>query len=908
MALVLALALALAGQAPAVSARPAPTALENDAARAFELLNQDKVDEARSAFTRIALDAKNAGDHAAAGESARGLARIATRENRQADAKVLLRQAIAEADAAHVDYNAGQAYNDLGLIDYTEGDGPATRQAYEAAAARFEKAGTPAEYARALRSVTFASGLAYDDRIALLEKAADVAQRNNLPAVEAAILHQWGDVLFIHGDYARSVDKTLRAVELFEAAGDRSSLARALTSLGRAKRAHGYPDQAIELYRRGLAIQEALGDIGGQAQSENAIATALDIQKRSAEALVHYERAFALAEQGKSTNQIRFQRAQLASGYLAVKRYDEALKTMRAVLADQPNLDLEALYLTYLANALAGLKQWDAALAEADRAVAAARTLIQRENLVEILGDRATIRRNAGLTELALADGREVLETLEDVRKNLVADDFLKRGFGERFRNAYRFTIALLASSGRYEEALVAAERARARAFVDLLASKDLVVKNGARLAAVPPGTAGEGAAPGVALSPLTMRGADGAVRTTRGALDPNLPSLVTVPSMSLEDLTAASARLHSTLLAFWVDDEATCVWIVRRDGTVAGHRVVVASAELERLVRATWESTDTSPRASATRGVVTRGGTPLSVGAGREPYRRLYDLLIAPLETGLPAGDGARITIVPHGPLFGLSFAALVDGRGRYLLERYTLHYAPSVAALQFTGGSPGAERSGARYLLVADPLNAGGAGDHLPRLPGAQREAVAVRALLPAGSATIVSGSRADSARVIGLAAASTVVHFATHGVILDDRPLDSYLALANGRLTARDIYALDLHADLVILSACRSASGRITGDGILGLTRAFFYAGTPSVLATLSDVADVSAGYLVPRFYRDWLRSRDKAAALRNAQLSLLRALRAGQIKVQTPLGEFIVPEHPALWAPFVLVGQP
>ncbi len=177
---------------------------------------------------------------------------------------------------------------------------------------------------------------------------------------------------------------------------------------------------------------------------------------------------------------------------------------------------------------------------------------------------------------------------------------------------------------------------------------------------------------------------------------------------------------------------------------------------------------------------------------------------------------------------------------------------------------------------------------------------------ALLPPGTATILSGAAADAARVSARAPSCTVLHFAAHGVVFDDRPLDSCLALANGTLTVRDIYGLQLRADLVVLSACRSGAGRITGDGIMGLTRAFFYAGTPSIVATLSDVADVSAGYFVPRFYRSWRQGNDKAAALRTAQLSLLHALRADRITVDTPAGKFVVPEHPALWAPFVLIG--
>jgi tetratricopeptide (TPR) repeat protein len=904
---LLLLVAALSSQGAAVQRLPPPTRLESEVMRAFQLLDANKFDEARPELTRLADEARAAGEHGAAAESWRGLARVAAHEGRDADAKALLRRAIEEADAGHLDYFAGRALHDLGFMAYAAGDAAGTRKSYEDAAARFQKAGAAPEYAMELRAMTFTQGMPFEEKVRLLERASGVADRSGDRSVEGRVLHQWGDILFMHGDYAGAVDKTLGAVELLDAPGDRFNLARALTSLGRAQRAHGYPEQAIAFYQRGLAIQEALGDVGGQAQSENAIATSLDVLGRSVEALQHFERAFALAQEGKAANQIRFQRSQLAEGYLAVKRYDAALKTIQEVLADHPDPDDQVLHQSRLAGALAGLKRWPEALEAADEGVAAATRLGQVENGTEILGERARIRRDAGMVDLALADGREMLTMLETLRKNLVPDDYLKRGFGERFRDAYRFMIALLASTGRHAEAVVAAEQARGRAFVDLLASKDLTVKNGARLSAAAATTQD---APSTAIGPLTMRGAIGASGSP-GALDPNLPSLVSVPSMSLEDLSATARTLRSTLIAFWVDEDATCVWIVQRDGTVAGHRAVVTRAEIERLVRATWEFRDGpsgAGHASTTRGLVTRGGTQLSIGAGRDPYRRLYDLLLAPLESDLPAEPGARITIVPHGPLFGLSFAALMDGRGRYLLERYTLHYSPSAAALQFTSGRREPPPAAPRYLLVADPVNAGGADDHLPRLPGARIEADAVRALLPPGTVTIVSGARADRARVGRLAPGSSVLHFATHGVVLDDRPLDSYLALANGRLTARDIYAMDLHADLVILSACRSASGRITGDGIMGLTRAFFYAGTPSILATLSDVADVSAEYLVPRFYRSWQRSHDKAAALRTAQLSLLRALRAGEIKVQTAAGEFVVPEHPALWAPFVLIGQP
>jgi CHAT domain-containing protein len=149
----------------------------------------------------------------------------------------------------------------------------------------------------------------------------------------------------------------------------------------------------------------------------------------------------------------------------------------------------------------------------------------------------------------------------------------------------------------------------------------------------------------------------------------------------------------------------------------------------------------------------------------------------------------------------------------------------------------------------------------------------------------------------------------------LVSSDNPFDSFLALApgagggaDGKLTAAEIYAMRLSAELVVLSACRAAGGKISGDGIVGLTRAFFAAGTPSIVAALWDLADESAEHLLPRFYAEWQKTGDKAGALRAAQLSMLRDLRAGKLSVPTPFGPVPLPPHPALWANLVLIGEP
>jgi CHAT domain-containing protein len=97
-------------------------------------------------------------------------------------------------------------------------------------------------------------------------------------------------------------------------------------------------------------------------------------------------------------------------------------------------------------------------------------------------------------------------------------------------------------------------------------------------------------------------------------------------------------------------------------------------------------------------------------------------------------------------------------------------------------------------------------------------------------------------------------------------------------------------------------------VTGDGVLGMTRAFMYAGAAAIVATLWDVADQSGAELMPAFYRVWRRERSRSAALREAQLQLLARLRAGTVTIDTPGGPRTLPEHPFFWAGFVLVGEP
>lgn len=378
---------------------------------------------------------------------------------------------------------------------------------------------------------------------------------------------------------------------------------------------------------------------------------------------------------------------------------------------------------------------------------------------------------------------------------------------------------------------------------------------------------------------------------------------MATAPTANLTRLEATAARLGSTILAYWVADDQVFIWVVSPAGLVESTRVAVLRTKLESLVR------ETGPLAS--------GNAALGPSDARA-WKALHSLLIAPVKDALPRRPGALLTIVPHGPLQKLSFAALQDARGRYLLEDYALHYAPAGALLDFTASRRRADARRGPLLLVADPAppRLSELDRPLPRLPGARSEARAIGRLLPRLQVTTLEDAGATEAGLREAAPGKAVLHFATHAIVRENDPFASYLALgrssdgheADGPLTAEEIYGLNLDADLVVLSACRSGGGAVRGDGVSTFARAFTYAGTASVLASLWDVADEPTNRLLPAFYRAWLGGAAKARALRRAQLTLLADLRAGRVRLTTAAGPVSLPEHPVFWAGFALFGEP
>lgn len=840
------------------------------------------------------------------------------------------------AEAATAAADAERAFEQVGAIPQAamtwrlrarvalqQGDRTLSRDLSWAALAVFEARGDVAE-AVATLSVLATALERHEGAYDVLMRALHLAERAGLGGPRARLLQTLGDQHFAAGEFAQASRAYQRAEATHAALGDQEGLGRVWTSLGRLYRAHGRHEVALAYYRRALSALERAGDQQGVIQAVNAIATALGNLGRDEEAGAEYERALVLAERSGSARIVNFQRGNLGGHYLARNDLARAIPLLRESAAQESNQTNRAIRLVQLGIALARDGRPAEALAPLDRAIAELRQLENRERLFGALAERAGALRALGRTEQALADVRASLGTLEEVRRQLAPGDFLRRGFHQYTRDNAALGIRILMEAGRAREAVDAAEQARARAFLDLLA---------ARPALVPP-DGGERPAPAAAAGDIDPGSDPLLLRTDRGAAPDRAAE--STRAFSFDEVVAESRARNSTLLKYWVDTTRTHIWVVRPDGQLRHATVEVESQRLVELIQAFWQGlSDGLPKDLAAGGFASRRSPPLPpaaspspAAAGKNPAplapmptprgaaRELYRLLVAPVAAALPA-DGTALTIVPHGPLFRLSFAGLLDDRDRYLVERFATSYGPSVSVLAFTRATAARRTAGLadRYLLVADPAPLPPhTGEPLAPLPGTLEEIAGIRPLIGA-EVTTLTGDAATELAVTHAFATATVVHLATHGIVRDDDPLGSFLALAaaaatpeaDGALTAEEIYRLPMHARLVVLSACRSGLGEVTADGIVGLTRAFFFAGAPSVVATLWDVADAPTARMLRDFYAALPRAGNLAAALRDAQLKMLADLRAGRIRAGGASGARL-PERPAFWAGFVLAGEP
>lgn len=843
--------------------------------------------KAQPLFERALETARQTASEAGVARALLGLGEIALREGRAADGRAGVDEALAIFERLDDRVRTADARYMLARIERVARNRAAAVALATRALATYDAI---PDHRRIARATTLLAQLQDDDPDVagpLFERAAASAHAAGDANLEGQAFHSLGDLLFTASRYEQSLEWLTRAAAVFEETRATEDLGTVYNSIGRLYRAHGRLDEALKYQKAALELHRTGDDRFMLLQSLNAVAvTYLSLHDQAA-ARSYLEEALNVAASLPPTpaaaRAADFLRANMAAVLTKLGQLAPAAAALEQVIANGRD-SFPSLRQSLLASVYVGLGRGRDALAAAEQAVALCAE--SKVACIAALNARSEARAALGDRDGALQDQALAMQALEVQRAQLVPSDFFKQGFSSYYASVYGSAIALQLDSGREQEALETAELARSRAFLDLLASRSIA----------PPTTAA-----GPAL-PLTLRGSGAAS---------GVASTVSTAAANAPDLVRTAARLQSTLLLYWVGAAETVIWVVNPDGAIHARRVKVTAARLGSLVRAT------APFAPASGGA-RPADAPLVLQQSSAAWRDLYTLLIAPVRGVLPAARGALLTIVPHEALLNVSFAALQNARGRYLLEDYTLHYAPAGALFQFTAEHRPAQPRTRTMLMVSDPDAARRStlDPALPRLPGARLEAASIVRQLQRSQVVALQGAGATESAVRAAAPSRAILHFAAHTVVRDDDPFASYLALgrspggddADGVLMAQDVYGLKLRADLVVLSACRSASGTIAGDGVSTFARAFLYAGASSLVASVWDVADQPSNRLLPAFYRAWLGGATKAVALRQAQLRLLADLRGGRVRVTTAIGPVVVPEHPVFWAGFTLFGEP
>ncbi|MBJ6749157.1 CHAT domain-containing protein [Geomonas anaerohicana] len=683
----------------------------------------------------------------------------------------------------------------------------------------------------------------YQEAFDLREQVEKAALKENWALEQVMAKNTGGLIWWTLGDNRRALVELKQALELagkLEVRRDES--ATTLNNIGLVRRESGDYQGALESLGQALAIDRNLGS------------------------------RWAIAYDLRNLGQTRLKMGDPAG---ALKLLSEAAGLADAI-GDKVN---QAKIHLALGDARARSSQAGLAAESYGKALELADAMLLREVRWRALLGLARLKEQGGDRDGAVASYRQALETVEGLRAEIKLDQ-LKDGFLADKMDVYQGLVGLLVELGRNDEAFAVAERSRARNLIDILGRQRLSLSGGAdqdlydrqaRLReqiqeqeqlALQAAAPAERAMYAAALDQLRGEYQDLLLDIERRR--PELLSLVKVAPVTVAEVESLLEPGVSLLSYYQLPDRLLC-WRLERQGS----RLFVLKASAREVAEKI-----------ATYRRMLQNLEPLEQNS-----RELYRILLAEPLAGVP--EGQTVGIVPHGSLHYLSFATLYDGRD-YLVDRHTLFHLPAASVYRHTLARRQAGKN-LRILAIGNPDLGNAALD----LPFAEKEAGTLR--WNYSDVTTLTRERATESWVRENIAKFGIIHLASHGEFDTVNPLFSSIRLArdgknDGRLQAEEVFGLDIKADLVVLSACQTGLGDVkSGDDVIGMNRAFLFAGTHALVSSLWRVSDVSSAILMKQFYRDYSRN-DKAQALRLAML---------HVRNRYP--------HPGYWGAFVLTGD-
>ena len=715
-------------------------------------------------------------------------------------------------------------------------------------------------------------------------------REQNDQAGQSIILNNIGRMYAYLNEYAHAMEAYQASRNLLIALHDRLTEGLTVSNIGRVYLEMGQYDKAQATYQEALGILREVGDRKVAGRTLEEAGRAYQQINDLAQAREAYQQALDIALEIKDATGVVEALGDLGGLASAQGDQDSALKYLTRAhdIVDGQGIWLEGEILNRLGLVYHRLGQEEKAVESLSAAQQLAARLENRLGESEVLANLGTVyEAQADLPE-ALAFYEQAATKLESVRTSAGIEEF-KISVAAKGSEIYQRGALVLEELQLPAQSFAWAERGRARVFLDQIGNARLDGRGTAdpglltqesslrqEVASLEQALRDELAKPGNQQSSEVVASLRAQIESAQQAYgnlltqiklaNPETSSLVNVEPLSLPD-TQKLLDAQTTLLAYFVTPTSTLAYVVTQDDL---HTILlpVTQRELEDAVNEfrSFASLEAVPPQSLVR---------------------IYAWLIAPLRSYLKT---PLLGIIPNGVLHNVPFAALpaTENGGRYLSDDFVLFSLPSASALPYVQKKR--KNTGGSALVVGL-----GQATGQPPLHYAEEEAQAIARLY---NTEALIGRQATETAWRERVGDARIIHVAAHGQLNRANPLFSRLVLlpgdnGDGFIEVHEVYQLDLaQADLVTLSACETQLGaRSQGDDIVGLNRAFIYAGAPTVIASLWRVDDQATGLLMRSFYAQLQNSRGKAEALQAAQ----------QIVRQTY-------PHPYYWSSFVLTGDP
>lgn len=707
---------------------------------------------------------------------------------------------------------------------------------------------------------------------------------------EGQVLTNLGIIYQYQGNYGRAADLFQQSLTLVREINDRRGETSALGSLGLLYTDLGDYAKSIEYLQQSLKLARELKDPERESKTLSNLGNAHFNLGNYLQARQYYEQRLALDQKLGSLQGQAYAYVGLGNVHYARDEYEPAIDRYKAYLALSRQIGspqdeataLRNLGVTYFAQ-----QKYEPAIQLLNQGLTLHRQQGEKREESEILSNLGFIAMAQGKWAEAEPYFQQSIQLFESLRPGL--EDSSQISLFDLQRDTYESLQKVLVEQNKHLPALEIAERGRARAFVELTARR---LSNQATANINPP---------------------------------------------SISDIQQISRQQQATLVQYSIVYQqnpkklgerlgaaSLYIWVIQPSGTIH-FRQVDLSKQLGNKTLA--DLVNTSRSSLGVRGISFRETAaiavkPLPTTVEQNLHlKKLHKILIEPIADLLPRNPQERVIFIPQDQLFLVAFPALQNEQGTYLIQQHTILTAPAIQVLALTHQHRRRVQTAnlQEILIVGNPkmpkilLPGADKAQELTSLPGTEREANRIAQLFKTQA---LLGPKATKTEVIQRMARSRFIHLATHGLLDDFSQVGIPGAIVlspdpaepehdrdfKALLTANEILNLGqylrsaepnflLNSEMVVLSACDTGVGRVTGDGVVGLSRSLIASGVPSVVVSLWKVPDTPTEFLMTQFYENLQNgSLDKAQALRQAMLSTLASY-----------------PDPADWAAFTLVGE-